>query len=100
MSRRVAQIEARFGAEVAAAWRRYHIAAQLTRLVSGVLGSVLLAAVHGGVTDWTSLVPVATGALWAGLEQIWPQVPWKMLLRRGARSTGAATVADPAAPSG
>jgi hypothetical protein len=82
LSRRVAQIEARFGAEAAAAWRKYHIAAQLGRLASGVLGSVMLAALHGGVHDWTGLVPVATGALWATLAEIWPQVPWLLLISK------------------
>lgn len=80
LSARVAQIEARFGAEVAAEWRKYHVKAQLGRLVSGVVGTVLLAVLHGGVTDWTSLVPVVTGALWAALEQMFPQVPLKLLM--------------------
>lgn len=83
LGRHVAQIEAQFGADVAAAWRRYHIAAQATRLVSGVAGSVLLAVLHGGVHDWTGLVPVVTGAVWATLASMWPQVPWKLIRGRG-----------------
>ena len=82
LSKRVALIERRFGAEAAAAWRKYHVAAQASRLVSGVVGTVLLAVVHGGVTDWTSLVPVDTGALWAGLAEIAPGVPWSLLRDR------------------
>jgi len=79
LSKHVALIERRFGAEAAAAWRQYHVAAQLTRLISGVAGTVALAVLHGGVSDWTSLVPVLTGALWAGLAQIAPGVPWWLL---------------------
>jgi len=93
LSRHVALIEHRFGAEAAAAWRKYHIAAQLSRLVSGVAGSVVLAAVHGGVSDWTSLVPVATGAFWATLAQIWPGIPWMLArkwFRHGPRPTAPA----------
>jgi len=82
LSKHVALIEHRFGAEAAAAWRKYHIAAQLARLVSGVVGTVVLAVAHGGVTDWTSLVPVATGALWAGLAEIAPGVPWLLLISK------------------
>lgn len=82
LSKRVAQIEAQFGEDVAAAWRRYHIAAQLGRLAAGVLTAVLWAVMHAGVTDWTDLVPVATGALWATLAQMWPQVPWSLLRDR------------------
>jgi hypothetical protein len=81
LSPHVALIEHRFGAEAAAAWRKYHVAAQLARLVSGVVGSVLWTAQHGGVHDWTGLVFVAGGAFWATLAQIWPGVPW--LLWRG-----------------
>lgn len=82
LSKRVALIEHRFGAEAAAAWRKYHIGAQVARLVSGIVGTVVLAVVHGGVTDWTSLVPVVTGALWAGLAEIAPGVPWSLLRDR------------------
>jgi hypothetical protein len=81
LSKRAAEIEARFGAEAAAVWRKYHIAAQLARFVSGIAGSVVLAALHGGVHDWTSFVPVATTALWATLAQMFPQVPW-LLVRK------------------
>lgn len=82
LSRRVALIEHRFGAEAAAAWRKYHIAAQVGRFVSGVVGTVILAVRDGGVTDWTSLVPVATGALWAGLAEIAPGIPWQLFRSR------------------
>ena len=82
LSKRVALIEHRFGAEAAAAWRKYHVTAQLARLVSGIVGTVVLAVVHGGVTDWTSLVPVVTGALWAGLAEIAPGVPWLLFASR------------------
>lgn len=82
LSKRVAQVEARFGAEAAAAWRKYHIAAQVGRLASGVLMSVLWAVMHAGVTDWTDLVPVATAALWATLAQMFPQVPWALLMSK------------------
>lgn len=82
LSRHVALIEHRFGAEAAAAWRKYHVAAQLSRFASGVVGTVLLAALHGGVSDWTSLVPVATGAFWATLAHLWPGVPWWLLRDR------------------
>lgn len=78
LTKRVRELEAELGAD----WRRYHVAAQLTRLASGVMGSVLWAVLHGGVHDWTGLVPVATAALWATLAQIWPQVPWLLLRKR------------------
>jgi hypothetical protein len=75
LTKRVRALEAEFGA----AWRRWHVATQLARLGSGVAGSVLWAVLHGGVHDWTGVVPVVTGALWATLAQIWPQVPWLLL---------------------
>jgi hypothetical protein len=78
LTKRVRLLEAELGAD----WRRYHIAAQLTRLASGVAGSVLWTVLHGSVHDWTGLVPVATAALWATLAQIWPQVPWLLLRDR------------------
>jgi len=78
LTKRVRQLEAELGAD----WRRYHIAAQLIRLASGMVGSVLWAVLHGGVSDWTGLVPAATAALWATLAQIWPQVPWLLLRNR------------------
>lgn len=78
LSKRAAEVEAEFGA----AWTRYHVGAQAARLVSGVLASVLWAVLHSGVSDWTALVPVATGALWATLAQMFPQVPWKLLKDR------------------
>lgn len=83
LSKRAAEVEARFGAEAAAAWRKYHVTAQLTRLIAGVVTAVVLAALHG-VSDWTDLAPVAATALWATLEQMWPQVPWKLVLNRFA----------------
>lgn len=82
LSKRVAEVEARFGAEAAAAWRKYHITAQVGRLASGVLGSILWTVLHAGVHDWTDLVPVATTALWATLAQQFPQVPWALLMSR------------------
>lgn len=97
LSKRAAEVEARFGAEAAAVWRKYHVAAQLTRLASGVVGSVLMAALHGGVTDWTGLLPVASTALWATLAQIWPQVPW-LLVRK--HFTPSAAVAAGQMPGG
>jgi hypothetical protein len=56
LSKRAAEVEAELGA----AWTRYHVRAQLARLAAGVLGSVLWAVLHGGVSDWTGLLPVAT----------------------------------------
>jgi hypothetical protein len=82
LSKHVAQIEAQFGTDVAVAWRKYHIAAQLTRLAAGVMTSVLWAVMHAGVTDWTSVVPVAVAAFWATLAQMWPQVPWSLIRDR------------------
>lgn len=93
LTKRVRLLEAEFGT----AWRRYHVAAQLGRLVSGVIGSVLWTLLHGSVHDWTGLVPVATGALWATLAQIWPQVPW-LLLRDKVHLGGQATAPPPSAP--
>jgi hypothetical protein len=81
LSKRAAEVEARFGSEAAAAWRKYHVTAQLTRLIAGMVSAVVLAALHG-VSDWTDLAPVAVAALWATLEQMWPQVPWKLVLNR------------------
>ncbi|QOR55825.1 MAG: hypothetical protein YHS30scaffold324_57 [Catenulispora phage 69_17] len=89
LTKRFRLLEAELGAD----WRRYHVAAQLARLVSGVVGTVLWAVLHGGVSDWTGLVPVATGALWATLAQIWPGVPW-LLARRWLRA------GRPPAPTG
>jgi hypothetical protein len=110
LSKRAAEVEARFGAEAAAAWRKYHITAQLTRLIAGVVSAVVLAALHG-VSDWTDLAPVAVAALWATLEQMWPQVPWKLVLNRfGAPKVfatgglipgpGATSSAPPPSPGG
>jgi hypothetical protein len=99
LTKRVRALEVEFGTD----WRRYHVAAQLTRLASGVMGSVLWAVLHGGVSDWTGLVPVATAALWATLAQIWPQVPWLVLrgrLRIGGTAPGLAlAITDPAPPA-
>lgn len=78
LTKRFRALEAEFGT----AWRRYHVTAQLARLVSGVVGSVMWTVLHGSVHDWTGLVPVATAALWATLAQIWPQVPWLLLRNR------------------
>lgn len=68
--------------ELGAAWTRYHVGAQAARLAAGVVGSVLWAVLHGGVTDWTGLAPVATAAVWATLEQMRPQVPWALIRGR------------------
>lgn len=98
LARRVALIEHRFGAEAAAAWRKYHVAAQLGRLVSGVIGTVVLAALHG-TGDWTGLVPVATGAFWATLAEIWPGVPW-LLVRKRFHLGGRQSAPTPGGESG
>jgi len=99
LSKRAAEVEARFGAEAAAVWRKYHIAAQLARLVGGFAGSVVLGALHGGVHDWTSLVPVATTALWATLTQMFPQVPW-LLVRNWAARMPASPASTPGGVGG
>lgn len=98
LSKRVAEVEARFGAEAAAAWRKYHIAAQVGRLASGVLGTVLWTVLHAGVHDWTDLVPVATTALWATLAQMFPQVPWALLMSKFHLATGGYIPGPGAAP--
>ena len=77
-SKYVVEMEREFGS----VWRRYHVAAQLGRLASGVVGSVLWTVLHGSVHDWTGLVPVVSGALWATLAQVFPQVPWLLVRSR------------------
>ena len=87
LSTRAAEVEHELGA----AWTRYHVGAQAVRLLSGVVGSVLWAVLHSGVSDWTALVPVATGALWATLAQMFPQVPWSLVKNRFRPSPKLAT---------
>ena len=99
LSKRAAEVEAELGA----AWTRYHVRAQLARLAAGVLGSVLWAVLHGGVSDWTGLLPVATGALWATLAQMYPQVPWRLLkdrLRPSPKYATGGLIPGPAAAAG
>lgn len=68
-------------ADVAAQIRRAHLAKQLGRLAAGVVGSVVLSLMHGGLgrLDSETLLPLAAAALWTQLANLWPQVPWDLL---------------------
>lgn len=84
-------------AGLAAAVRRYHLRAQLIRLLSGVAGSVVLSVVGAGAgpLDWRALGPLALGALWTQLRAIWPTVPWDLLQQQLGLSSGSAAAQTP-----
>jgi hypothetical protein len=77
LSKRAAEVEAELGA----AWTRYHVAAQAARFVTGVVVT-LLWSLHSGLTDWTDLVPLLGTAALVTAKQMWPQVPWTLLVDR------------------
>lgn len=77
LSRRAAEVEQELGA----AWTRYHVGAQASRFVAGVVVSLLLS-LHNGFGDWTALIPLLMGAVWTTAAQMWPQVPWSLVRDR------------------
>lgn len=90
LSRRAAEVEHELGA----AWTRYHVGAQASRFVAGVLVA-LLWSLHSGFGDWTDLLPLLVTAAWTTAEQMWPRVPWSLL--REYVGTGGSVAAAPAA---
>lgn len=74
LSRRAAEVEHELGA----AWTRYHVGAQASRFLAGVLVT-LLWSLHSGFSDWTDLLPLLGTAAWTTAAQMWPQVPWSLI---------------------
>lgn len=74
LAKRTAEVEQELGA----AWKRYHIGAQASRFLLGVLTTLVLS-LHNGFTDWTDLLPLIVAAVWTTAAQMWPQIPWKLL---------------------
>lgn len=94
LTKRARQLEAELGAD----WRRYHVAAQMTRFATGVAVTVFWS-LHSGLTDWTDLVPAVWTAMWVTAAQMWPKVPWSLLRDRlGALKRQAGAAAGPSTP--
>jgi hypothetical protein len=74
LSKRAAEVERELGAE----WTRYHVGAQVSRFLVGMLAAALWS-IHSGFGDWTDLVPLLGTAAWTTAAQMWPQVPWSLL---------------------
>lgn len=64
--------------EIGTAWTRYHVGAQASRFVAGVVVALLLS-LHNGFSDWTDVLPLLGGAVWTTAAQMWPQVPWTIV---------------------
>lgn len=63
------------------AFVRYHADAQIRRVV-GVFAGAMSVQLATGVHDWTwkSILALAATAAYATARQIWPTVPWSMVL--------------------
>lgn len=77
LSKAAAEVKSEFGA----AWTRFHVGAQASRFLAGVVTALLLS-LHNGFTDWTDLLPLLGGAMWTTAAQMFPQVPWWLLKDR------------------
>jgi hypothetical protein len=94
LSRRAAEVEHELGAE----WTRYHVGAQVTRFLVGVLAAALWS-MHSGFSDWTDLVPLLGTAAWTTAAQMWPQVPWSLLREHFASGPDKAPAPTPVPPA-
>lgn len=79
LSKAAAEVESEFGA----AWTRYHVGAQASRFLAGIVTALLLS-LHNGFGDWTSVLPLVAAAAWTTAAQMWPQVPWSLIRNRSA----------------
>jgi hypothetical protein len=62
-------------------FRRYHVAAQVQRLVGGSVSTFAVEVAAGGIHDWSvkALVAAAVGAVWTTARLQWPSVPWGLV---------------------
>lgn len=74
LSKRAAEVERELGAE----WTRYHVGAQASRFLVGML-TTLLWSLHSGFSDWTDLLPLLGTAAWTTAAQMFPRVPWSLI---------------------
>lgn len=80
---------------------RYHVDAQIRRVV-GVFAGALAVQLATGTHDWTwkGLLAVGAAAAYATARQIWPTVPWSLVLHHvGVQMAREAAGAPPAQPS-
>ena len=95
LSKRTAEVEQELGAD----WKRYHVGAQVSRFLTGVLATALWS-MNSGFNDWTDLLPLLGTAAWTTVAQMWPQVPWSLLRDRfGVEKPAPRVTAVPAPPT-
>ncbi|NUP52095.1 MAG: hypothetical protein HOW97_32950 [Catenulispora sp.] len=92
LGKRAAEVEHELGA----AWTRYHVGAQATRFLAGVVVSLVLS-MGNGFSNWADILPLLGGAAWATARQMWPQVPWSLI--RDRLHAGAPSVPAPKEPT-
>jgi hypothetical protein len=66
-------------ASILAAFKRYHVRAQVTRFLTGFVLTLVATLAAGTPGSVQAVGPVAVAAAWTVAREVWPTIPWPLV---------------------